>query len=777
MSTTTTTTTTKREYALLELLASERTYASDLTLICDYQIPLASGRLSSISSVFPAVETTISQYRGLGSSTLNSSSPADIPSLAGPSTVSPGRPQTIASETSEISLSSIFTLRPMKTKDVEIVFSNIDQLAELSDDFLYQMESALGELIMGNEGEDHVGKLFIEFMPKMEPLYRTYVMNQAHALERYHLLSGTFQFDVYLPQSRILAHKSSNAWDLPSLLIKPVQRLLHYPQLLAAIIAETPDSHGDKANLVEAHARMEAVTRDLNARWIQQRVVQEVLAQAGTGSVNTSLMGTGDGTKAKRSHSLKFKVSLISPVTLGRRMKNFRPGSFKTIEGPPAETAEAETVQAMSMRLKRYGPVMLQFTREMIDWADAMCNVVCALEEWAKSFARVIWEPDHEEEISETFQVFLAIISDKWLVACNQLKDKINEDVLRTVASLTDSMVAPMLLLEAMQSVEPTHSATKSRPPPSIPAASQSYAALCAQLFAELPTFFTLLDKGIAVCILKWAHIQCQFYHNALDLWRTMWYGLKEDGETNGGAEETLRVWWNRFSEVYNDLTNLNITRRLEKKHKAARSRIIPGRKSKDVVLPGPKPDPLLPLPIPAPHPGSLESPFVVSPASASTTSISSSLKSWMGRRGRSLSRGKPESEESLLYSRRSSMSSMSGRSSSCPTESSRPAKLLFPSNKSGYATFSRTRSKSSCSGGGTSSGMLTMSARPLPPSPGPSRSSSRISFDRIRRENGGQGPLVSMNRLPTASSSPGLQAVMQMQEGHSLLLGLLATL
>ena len=35
--------TTKRDYALLELLDSERTYASDLILIRNYQIPLASG--------------------------------------------------------------------------------------------------------------------------------------------------------------------------------------------------------------------------------------------------------------------------------------------------------------------------------------------------------------------------------------------------------------------------------------------------------------------------------------------------------------------------------------------------------------------------------------------------------------------------------------------------------------------------------------------------------------------------------------------------------------
>ena len=48
----------------------------------------------------------------------------------------------------------------------------------------------------------------------MVSLYKTYIMNQPHALEHYHRLSKTFQFDVYFPRSQILAHKASNARDL-----------------------------------------------------------------------------------------------------------------------------------------------------------------------------------------------------------------------------------------------------------------------------------------------------------------------------------------------------------------------------------------------------------------------------------------------------------------------------------------------------------------------------------------------------------------------------------
>ena len=63
-----------------------------------------------------------------------------------------------------VSLNSIFTLRPMKTKDISIVFSNIAELAEFSEEFLDQLESALGELIEGNEGEDYVGSFFLDFV-------------------------------------------------------------------------------------------------------------------------------------------------------------------------------------------------------------------------------------------------------------------------------------------------------------------------------------------------------------------------------------------------------------------------------------------------------------------------------------------------------------------------------------------------------------------------------------------------------------------------------------
>lgn len=114
-----------------------------------------------MSSIWPAVESAICQYLGLEPAASDTGvSPAPPPG----SLSVPPRPLTTVSNLSAVSFGSIFSLRPMKTKDVNIVFRNIEELAAFSEEFLHQLESALGELIKGNEGEDYVGKLFLDFV-------------------------------------------------------------------------------------------------------------------------------------------------------------------------------------------------------------------------------------------------------------------------------------------------------------------------------------------------------------------------------------------------------------------------------------------------------------------------------------------------------------------------------------------------------------------------------------------------------------------------------------
>ncbi|KAI0365065.1 hypothetical protein BV20DRAFT_1102982 [Pilatotrama ljubarskyi] len=521
--------TSKRTHALLELLSSERAYASDLALIRDIHIPLALGQPAPLSTTL----ATPPGSSGSSSRTLSTASDSSSSSTSGP---------------------------PMTVDDAKIIFTNVEELAFFSDTFTEALEDALGDVLDGGSGEDRVGKLFLDMIPKLEPLYRTYITKHPTALEHLSNLPQTPALAAYLAQTRTLASSLSHAWDLPSLLIKPVQRLLKYPLLLATIIEETPDSHGDKANLRLAREKLEEVARAVNEGRRRREVVREVL----TGIASGASPKNGEA-KAKKKG---LNVGVAASVSLGR-MKSLRSAAYKAKEGAEANQ-EAEAVKRMGESLKEYEHFMQRFAKETTKWADSVRALTVALDEWAKSFGRVIWMGSDVR--SEAFDAFLGLIDQELLPVCDLAKELLEDRVLPQITELSETTNAPLRLLEAMHTLEPLHygllnlNIAKSRPPPQLLEASQSYVALRAQLFADLPTYLRLLDKGIALSITRFAGLQAKFYSDMRDRWADLWDALKVDEEANAGAVETLRVWWERYREVEIAIHSLNIVRPPEKK-------------------------------------------------------------------------------------------------------------------------------------------------------------------------------------------------------------------
>ncbi|KAI0941508.1 hypothetical protein AcW1_003383 [Taiwanofungus camphoratus] len=524
---------TKRTHALLELLSSERAYASDLALIRDIHIPLALGQ----PAPYPAAH--------------------DTPPSSG-SSASSSRTLSTASESSNGSA----TGPPMTREDTRIIFNNIAELAVFSDTFTEQLEEALGSVLEGGTGEDHVGALFLEMIPTLEPLYKSYITKHPSALEHLNNLPSSPALTAYLAHTRTLASNLSHAWDLPSLLIKPVQRLLKYSLLLSAIIDETPDAHSDKANLKLAKERMEEVARGVNEGRRRREVVKEVLT--GTPSGTPSKKGSESKAKPKKKG---LNVGVAASVSLGR-VKSIGAKSYKAKEGIEANQ-EAEQVERMAEDMKRCETFIHSFAKDVVVWVDTVHRLMEQLRDWSVSFGRVIWIS--QEPKSEAFEAFLDVVTKGLIKECDKLSVTVDQHLLPQLSRLVDSMLAPLRLLEAMHTLEPLHygllnfDISKSRPPPQLLEASQSYVALRAQLFAELPQYLELLKKGIMMNILQLARWQSKFWGDVRDEWMGLWDALKVDGEMNAGATETLRVWWGRFAEVETMTSGLNIVRQLEK--------------------------------------------------------------------------------------------------------------------------------------------------------------------------------------------------------------------
>ena len=175
----------KRNHALIELLTSERAYASDLALIRDIHIPLALGTSNRVNPVpndrpltdsilpSPPFDPQCSSHShnvivdGPGQPAPFAATPATPPG----SSASSSRTLSTASDSSAASYLSVGG-PPMTREDTKIIFNNVSELAVFSDEFADLLEEALGDVLEGGTGHDCVGKLFLQIVrvfPSLPP--------------------------------------------------------------------------------------------------------------------------------------------------------------------------------------------------------------------------------------------------------------------------------------------------------------------------------------------------------------------------------------------------------------------------------------------------------------------------------------------------------------------------------------------------------------------------------------------------------------------------------
>ena len=368
-----------------------------------------------------------------------------------------------------------------------------------------------------------------------------YITHHPAALAHLGSLPQTPALAAYHATTRTLAQQHSHAWDLPSLLIKPVQRLLKYALLLHAIIEETPDSHGDKENLRRAKAMVEDVSRAVNEGQRRREIVKEVFAAG------------------KPAEVLKKKgLGIVGRVRGGVVVGVSAPRSISR-----ADSEEAVQVAQMERDISHTDAFIQQFAKDTIDWVKFVQALLSTLRVWAEGFGRVIGlGPD---ATSEAYDAFLVVVDKQLSSICSELEAAVREQLLPQLRVLLDTIKRPTLLLDTLHALEPHHFAslqhisTKGRPPSALNEASTAYIALRAQLCAELPAYVKLLNTGVTLCVGQLTRWQARLWRDVRARWSDLWDALRVEGEMNAGSEETERVWRARWDEAARDLRALSI--------------------------------------------------------------------------------------------------------------------------------------------------------------------------------------------------------------------------
>lgn len=203
----------------------------------------------------------------------------------------------------------------LSAEDVKILFANSDQVVQFSTDFQDALKSAArsvyimpksqrwgskrstrnnrpgssggDEQITGDAGKSDlekdratsIGQVFVAYMEQMEKVYSDYLRNHEAANKKLQALQGNPKVAIWLKECREWAVDLTDAWDLDSLLVKPVQRILKYPLLLSQLLESTPKDHPDYSNLATALQEVTNISVRINEMKKRADLVDQVIGR------------------------------------------------------------------------------------------------------------------------------------------------------------------------------------------------------------------------------------------------------------------------------------------------------------------------------------------------------------------------------------------------------------------------------------------------------------------------------------------------------------------
>lgn len=140
--------------------------------------------------------------------------------------------------------------------------------------------SGAGEVSdMEKDRATFIGQAFLAHIAPMERVYADYLKNHDAANKKLQVLQRNPKVAIWLKECREWASDLTTAWDLDSLLVKPVQRILKYPLLLSEILDSTPSDHPDRPYLVNALEEVTNISVRINEMKKRADLVGQVVGR------------------------------------------------------------------------------------------------------------------------------------------------------------------------------------------------------------------------------------------------------------------------------------------------------------------------------------------------------------------------------------------------------------------------------------------------------------------------------------------------------------------
>ncbi|KAG5955231.1 hypothetical protein E4U58_007200 [Claviceps cyperi] len=181
----------------------------------------------------------------------------------------------------------------LDSKTVKLIFRNSDEIIAFHTAFLSQIKNSVVDVYVPgaarvgqrddsgvstpgssggttggpNDSKDRrtsLGPVFRNNMAQMKLVHEGFLRASDQAAKRLIQIQQDPTVQVWLTECNEVAKDLTAAWDLDSLLIKPMQRITKYPNLILTLLQHTPKDHPDRVALVEAKMILETAIIDIN---------------------------------------------------------------------------------------------------------------------------------------------------------------------------------------------------------------------------------------------------------------------------------------------------------------------------------------------------------------------------------------------------------------------------------------------------------------------------------------------------------------------------------
>lgn len=174
---------------------------------------------------------------------------------------------------------------------VKLIFRNSHEIIEFHTTFLAEVKGAVAavyvpkggrtakaaQLPPGAEPNQHktepsdledrdtsIGPVFHRHLERMKVVHEGFLRNSDQAAKKLIQIQQDSTVKVWLTECNEVAKDLTAAWDLDSLLIKPMQRITKYPTLIMTLLQHTPEDHPDRESLISSKEALETAIIEIN---------------------------------------------------------------------------------------------------------------------------------------------------------------------------------------------------------------------------------------------------------------------------------------------------------------------------------------------------------------------------------------------------------------------------------------------------------------------------------------------------------------------------------